>query len=71
MFSVYQKHPERGQQTIKHFDKLYIKKYFQDGIFDRKEYDSLSYLFTIYVYENRNDFLRTKTMNKIFSMIMN
>ena len=45
---------ERDQNTIKSFDKLY-RKFLQDNVIDKTEYDSLCNIFTRYVDENRND----------------
>ena len=48
----YEKQYERGQQTIKTFDKLY-RKSLQDNVIDKTEYESLCNIFTNYVDENK------------------
>ena len=50
----YKKQYERNQQTIKSFDKLYIKS-IQDNVIDKTEYDSLCNFFTQYADENKNE----------------
>ena len=44
----------RDQQTIKSFDNLY-RKSLKDNIIDKNEYESLVYIFTKYVDENKNE----------------
>ena len=45
---------EKGQQTIKPFDKLY-KKSLQDNVSDINEYDSLCNVVTRYLDETKKD----------------
>ena len=52
-YNKYKKHYERDQLTIKSFDKLY-RKYLQDNIIDKTEYESLCNFFTKYIDENEN-----------------
>ena len=51
----YKKQKERGQQTIKSFDKLY-RKSSQDNIIDKTEDESLCNMFTENVDEYKNEF---------------
>ena len=44
----------KDQNTIKSFDKLY-RKYLQDNVIDKTEYDSLCNIFTKYVDQNKNE----------------
>ena len=53
-YNKYKKLYERDQNTIKSFDKIY-RKSLQDNIIDKTEYDSLFYIFTRYVNENKNE----------------
>ena len=48
-YNKYKKQYERDQLTIKSFDKIY-RKYLQDKIIDKTEYESLCNIFTIYIY---------------------
>ena len=50
----YKKQYERGQNTIKSFDKLY-RKSLQDNVIDKTEYDSFCNIFTRYVDEKKNE----------------
>ena len=50
----HKKQNEKDQQTIKSFVKLY-RKSLQDNIIDKKEYESLSKLFTKYVDETKSE----------------
>ena len=54
IYNKYKKQYERDQNTIKSFDKLY-RKSLQDNTIDKTEYDSLCYIFTRYVDENKNE----------------
>ena len=40
----YKKQNEKGQQTMKHFDKFY-RRSLQDNVFDKNEYESLRNIF--------------------------
>ena len=53
-YNKYKKQYERDQNTIKSFDKLYIKS-LQDNVIDKNEYDSLCNIFTRYVDGNKNE----------------
>ena len=53
-YNNYKKQYDEDQQTIKYFEKLY-RKYLQDNITDKTEYDSLCNIFTEYVDENKNE----------------
>ena len=53
-YNKYKKQYERDQQTIKSFDKLY-RKFLQDNVIDKTEYDSLCNIFTRYVDGNKNE----------------
>ena len=53
-YNKYKKQYERGQNTIKSFDKLY-RKSLQDNVIDKNEYESLCNIFTKYVDENKNE----------------
>ena len=53
-YNKYKKLYERDQQTIKSFDKLY-RKYLQDNVIDKTEYESLCNFSTKYVDENKNE----------------
>ena len=53
-YNKYKKQYEKDQNTIKSFDKLY-RKYLQDNIFDKTEYESLCNIFTKYIDENKNE----------------
>ena len=53
-YKKYKKQYERGQQTIKSFDKLY-RKSSQDNVIGKNEYDSLCIIFTKFVDENKNE----------------
>ena len=55
-YNKYKKQYEGDQQTIKSFDKIY-RKFLQDNIVDKSEYESLCNLFTEYVNENKNESL--------------
>ena len=52
-YNKYKKQYERDQQTIKSFDKLY-RKFLQDNVIDKTEYESLCNVFTRYVDENKS-----------------
>ena len=52
-YNKFKKQYERDQNTIKSFDKLYIKS-LQDNIIDKTEYENLCKIFTKYVDENKN-----------------
>ena len=54
-YNKYKKQYERGQQTIKSFDKLY-RKSLQDNVNDKTEYESLCNLFTKYIDENKSEY---------------
>ena len=54
-YNKYKKLYERDQQTIKFFDKLY-RKFLQDNVTDKTEYESVCNTFTKYVDENKNKF---------------
>ena len=51
-YNKYKKQYEKDQKTIKTFDKLY-RKSLQDNVIDKNEYESLCYIFTKYVDENK------------------
>ena len=53
-YNKYKKQYERDQQTIKCFDKLY-RKWLQDNVIDKTEYESLCNIFTKYIDENKNE----------------
>ena len=53
-YNKYKKLYGRDQNTIKSFDKLY-RKSLQDNVIDKTEYDSLCYIFSKYVDENKNE----------------
>ena len=53
-YNKYKKQYDRDQQTIKSFDKLY-KKFLQDNVIDKTEYDSLCNILTEYVDGNKNE----------------
>ena len=53
-FNEYKKHYQRDQQTFKSFVKL-DRKFLQDNINDKNEYESLCNIFTKYVDENKNE----------------
>ena len=53
-YNKYEKQYERDQQTFKSFDKLY-RKYLQDKINDKIEYESLCNIFTKNVDEKKNE----------------
>ena len=53
-YNKYKKQYERDQNTIKSFDKLY-RKFLQDNVIDKSEYESLCNIFTKYVDENKNE----------------
>ena len=53
-YNKYKKQYERDQQTTKSLDKLY-RKFLQDNIIDKTEYESLCKIFTKYVDENKNE----------------
>ena len=53
-YNKYKKQYERDQQTIKSFDKLYLKS-LQDNIIDKNEYENLCNVFTRYVGENKSE----------------
>ena len=53
-YNKYKKQYERDQNTIKSFDKLY-RKYLQDNLIDKTEYECLCNIFTKYVDQNKNE----------------
>ena len=58
-YNKYKQQYERDKQTNKSFDKLY-RKFLQDNVIDKTEYESLCNIFTKYVDENKNgSFLKT------------
>ena len=52
-YNKYKKQYQKDQQTMKSFDKLYIKS-LQDNVIDKNEYESLCNIFTKYV-ETKNE----------------
>ena len=55
-YNEYKKRFQKGQQTIKSSNKLY-KKFLQDNIFDKNEYESLCNFVTKYLDETKESFL--------------
>ena len=53
-YNKYKKQYEKGQNTIKSFDKLY-RKSIQHNVIDKNDYESLCNIFTKYVDENKNE----------------
>ena len=53
-YNKYKKQYERDQLTIKSFVKLY-RKSLQDNVIGKNGYESLCYIFTEYVDENKNE----------------
>ena len=53
-YKNYKNHNDKDQQNIKFFDKLY-REFLQDNVIDRKEYESLCYIFTKYLEETKDE----------------
>ena len=53
-YNKYKKQYEKDQNTIKSFDQLY-RKFLQDNVIDKTEYENLCNIFTRYVDENKNE----------------
>ena len=54
IYNKYKKQFEKGQKTIKSFNKFY-RKSLQDNVIDKKEYESLCYVFTKFLEETKNE----------------
>ena len=51
-YNKYKKPSEKDQQTIESFDRL-NRKFLQDNVIDKNEYESLCKIFTKYIDENK------------------